>query len=237
MLLFRLAFLLLILLPSISFSQKSSNYISYSMDNQTYKKGLLTKAHAEFFYDNERGILVSAYSIPNEFVKVSNRKGELKLYVPKSNTVTYTQDNTLSTENELIYYFANNRQQDLGLEKEGFTMVDSRLDGQYLIFVWEAPETMKTVKKVEVVYENENPIYAAYFDNNETIIKKIYYYDYFSTTYFQMPTKLTEISYTPERDSIVQRTIFSNIKLSNSPNSPYFNFKIPDNAKVNPSKL
>lgn len=49
MLLIRFSLFLFILLPSLSFSQKSSNYISYSMDNQSYKKGLLTKAHADFF--------------------------------------------------------------------------------------------------------------------------------------------------------------------------------------------
>ncbi|MDE5421415.1 hypothetical protein L3073_04270 [Ancylomarina sp. DW003] len=237
MLLIRFSLFLFILLPSLSFSQKSSNYISYSMDNQSYKKGLLTKAHADFFYDREQGVLVSSYTSPNKFIKVSNRKGELKLYIPKTNTVTFTQDITLSSENELIYYFANNQQQDLGLEREGFTMVDSRLDDKYLIFVWEAPQTMQTVKKVEIVYDGDYPIYAAYFNLEGDILKKIYYYDYFATNYFKMPTKVTEISYTPERDSIVQRTIFSNINVTNTPTSSYFNFKIPDNAKVSKSEL
>ncbi|WP_372639365.1 hypothetical protein [Ancylomarina sp.] len=237
MLLIRLSFILCILFPTVLFSQKSSNYISYSMDNQSYKKGLLSNAHADFFYDKEQGVIVSSYSSPQEFVKVSNRKGEIKLYIPETNTVTYTQDITLSSENELIFYFSNNQQQDLGLEKEGFTMVDSRLDKNYLIFVWEAPQEMNTVKKVEVVYEGDNPIYAAYFNLDGDVLKKIYYYNYFSTTYFQMPTNVTEISYTPEKDSIVQRTIYSNIKVSNTPSSSYFNFKVPDNAKVNKSDL
>jgi hypothetical protein len=207
------------------------------MDNQSYRNGLLTKAHAEFFYDNEQGVLVSAYSIPNKFIKVSNRKGEIKLYIPKSNTVTYTQDITLSSENELIFYFANNLQQDLGLEKEGFVMVDSRIDDKYLIFIWEAPQEINAIKKVEIVYDRDYPIYAAYFNLNGDILKKIYYYDYFATNYFKMPTKVTEISYTPERDSIVQRTIFSNINVANTPNSSYFDFKIPNNAKVSKSGL
>lgn len=237
MLLIRLSFFIGILFPSVLFSQKSSNYISYSMNNQSYRNGLLTTAHADFFYNKEQGILVSSYSSPKEFIKVSNRKGEIKLYIPKTNTVTYTQDITLSSENELIFYFSNNQQQDLGLEREGFTMVDSRLDENYLIFVWEAPQEMNAVKKVEIVYEGDYPIYAAYFNLNGDILKKIYYYDYFSTTYFQMPTKVTEISYTSERDSTVQRTIFSNINVSNTPSSSYFNFKVPDNAKINKSGL
>ncbi|MRT93086.1 hypothetical protein [Ancylomarina sp. 16SWW S1-10-2] len=232
MLFIRFSLLLFILLPTLTFSQKSSNYISYSMDNQSYKKGLSTKAHADFFYDREQGILVSSYSSPNKFIKISNRKGELKLYIPKTNTVTYTQDITLSSENELIYYFANNKQQDLGLEREGFTMVDSRLDDQYLIFVWEAPQAMKTIKKIEIVYDGDYPIYAAYFNLNGDILKKIYYYDYFATTYFKMPTKVTEIIFTSERDSTVQRSVFSNINVADTPTSSYFNFKIPDNAKV-----
>lgn len=237
MLLIRFSLFLFILLPTLSFSQKSSNYISYSMDNQSYKKGFLTKAHADFFYDREQGVLVSSYTSPNKFIKISNRKGELKLYIPKTNTVTYTQDITLSSENELIYYFTNNQQQDLGLEREGFTMVDSRLDDKYLIFVWEAPQKIRTIKKVEIVYDGDYPIYAAYFNHDGDILKKIYYYDYFTTKYFKMPTKVTEISYTPERDSIVQRTIFSNINVTNTPSSSYFNFKIPDNAKVSKSGL
>lgn len=233
----RFLLILFILLPTLLFSQRSSNYISYSMNNQSYKKGLLTKAHANFYYDREQGILVSSYSSPKEFIKVSNRKGEIKIYIPKSNTVTYTQDISLSSENELIFYFSNNLQQDLGLEKEGFTMIDSRIDDNYLIFVWEAPQEMNVIKKIEIVYDGDYPIYAAYFNLNGDILKKIYYYDYFTTNYFKMPTKITEVSYTPERDSIVQRTTFSNINVANTPNSSYFNFKIPNNAKVSKSGL
>jgi len=207
------------------------------MDNQSWKKGLITKAQADFFYDKEQGVLVSSYSSPEKFIKISNRKGELKLYIPKNNTVTYSQDISYSSENELIFYFANNLQQDLGLEKEGFRMIDSKMDGNYLIFIWKAPQQMKAINKVEVVYDGENPIYAAYFNLNGDTIKKIYYYDYFSTTYFQMPGKVTEITYTSEKDSIVQRTIFSNLNVSNSPSSSYFNFKIPDNAKISQSDL
>ena len=207
------------------------------MDNQSYKNGLLSKAHADFYYDKEQGVLVSSYSSPNKFIKISNRNGEVKLYIPKTKKVTFTQDATLSSENELIYYFANNQQQDLGLEKEGFSIVDSRLDGNFLIFVWEAPQEMNAIKKIEVVYDGDYPIYAAYSNLNGDILKKIYYYDYFETNYFKMPTKVTEISYTQQRDSIVQRTIFSNINVSNTPSSSYFNFKIPDNAKVSKSDL
>jgi hypothetical protein len=43
---------------------------------------------------------------------------------------------------------------------------------------------------------------------------------------------IVEISYVPSKDSIISRTTFSDVKVSWSDDSPYFNFKIPEDAKT-----
>lgn len=212
--------------------QVNSAYISVSVKNQTLKNGLTNNYKVDYFYDQQQGVLISHYTQPQEFVKITNRKGELKLYFPKENKLSILQDAFFSSENELLFYFVNNQLQDLGLEKEGFYLSDMRTDEEYLVFTWLAPESLKTILKVEVVFEGEKPIYSAYYNRDEKIIRKIYYYEYIQTAHFQMPLKITEISYLNEQDSIIQRMNFSNLNISNTPSSPYFNFKIPENAKV-----
>lgn len=187
---------------------------------------------ASYFFDNNKGILTSVYTDPNNYIKITNRKGEVKLYYPKGNKVSLLQNTVFSSENEVLYYFVNNQMQDLGLQKEGFQVIDSRTEDNLLVFTWGAPPHLRHIKKVEVVFDGETPIFAAYYNPEDKVFKKIYYYQYMQTAYFQIPQKITAITYTKQRDSIIQRMTFSDINIKSTPDSPYFNFKIPKDAKV-----
>jgi hypothetical protein len=43
--------------------------------------------------------------------------------------------------------------------------------------------------------------------------------------------KIIEISYKPSGDSIISRTVFSDVNVSSAADNSYFNFKIPDDAQ------
>lgn len=74
------------------------------------------------------------------------------------------------------------------------------------------------------------PIYSEYRDIKDKVIKKTYYYEYYLGSFFSLPQKITEISYTSENDSVIKRTSISNIKLGSAVDERKFKFDIPADA-------
>ena len=206
--------------------------ISVHKKTQVLKDGKKQTIEANCYYSAEKGTFVSHYLHPKEFIKFTNRQGELKIYFPEDNRVSIQQDFYFSSENELLHYFVNNLIDDLGLKKEGFRMSDSRYDGGYLVTTWSPPSDMKVVSKVEIVFEDMIPIYSAYFGKDNHIIRKIYYSDYYQDNRLILPRRITEITYVAENDSTIRRTLYSDIRQDGAVNTKYLDYKIPDNAKI-----
>jgi hypothetical protein len=206
--------------------------ISVHKKSQVLKKGKKQTIHADCYYATETGVFVTHYFDPKEFIIKTNRKGEMKVYFPEENKVSIKQDFYFSSRNELLYYFVNNLTEDLGLKKEGFEMTDTRYDEHYLVTTWSAPNSIKKINKVEIVFENMLPIYSAYFDNNNEIIRKIYYSNYYRGASYMLPKRITEITYTSESDSTIKRTIFSDIRENEEVDPYYINFEIPEDATI-----
>ncbi|NQU86848.1 MAG: hypothetical protein HQ541_13920 [Mariniphaga sp.] len=230
--LLRLLFIISLFYPEFISAQVSKNYISAHLKNETYQKRNLLTAESDYFFDVETGTLVVHGLLPKNHIKISNRLGEVKIYYPDENKIALKQSQFYSSENELIYYFLSNNFYDLGLSDEGFKVADTRMDGNYQVVTWTAPIGMNVISKVELVFENGLPVYAAYFNINDNIIRKIYYYNYEIFSNFTMPMKVTQISYISGGDSVIQRNTWSSLKVSAIPNSAFFNFKIPENAIV-----
>jgi len=213
-------------------SQGNENFVNFHLKNETFQGGKLLTQDLDYYFDVEKGNLVVYGSFPQNHIKISNRLGEVKIYFPEKNSVKLLQNQFFSSENELIYYFLSNNFYDLGLAKEGFAVSDSHFDGKYQVVTWNSPVGMKKITKVVLVFENDHPVYSAYFEMNGRIVRKIFYYNYQVFRNFIMPMKVTQISYLSEKDSVIQRNTWSAIKFSGTPSSVYFNFKIPDDAKV-----
>lgn len=213
------------------FAQNYGGKVTVDAFYQIYQKGNLFKAEATFLYNGETGKIISHYLSPKDFYKTINSKGEISIYTPKDNTVTFMQNSQYSSSNELLYYFVNNLMQDMGLKNEGFTQVNTQRDNNYLVTTWQAPPGMKAVSSAELVSENFLPVFAQYFDSKGKALKKIYYYDYYKSSKFCLPKKITEITYTSAGDSTVRRTKFSNIEAGYNIDDSRFDFKIPDDAE------
>jgi hypothetical protein len=225
-----------ILFLSLLFSNfvfgQNKNYISLHLKNESFQKGRLVTLESDYFFDIEKGELIIHGPTPRNHIKISNRLGEVKIYFPDENKVTLKQDQFFSSENELIYYFLSNNYYDLGLSEEGFSVTDTKMDGKYQIITWTSPAGLKQVAKAELVFENDQPVYAAYFNLKGNIIRKIYYYNYTIFESFILPTKVTQITYLSENDSIIQRNSWTDVKVTSNITSPFFNYKIPENAKI-----
>ncbi len=213
------------------YSQIYTGQVSVDILHQTLIKGKKLRIEAKALYDGKENKSIYHYLNPQEFYKSISSKGEIVIYIPKNNEVSYSQNSHYTNNNELLYFFVNNKTNDLGLEHEGFTMTGSRKEKQNLIYTWTAPENLKPLKEVDIVFKDGLPIFAEYRNAKDEVLKKIYYYTYYYGNYFNLPMKITEISYSSPTDSIIKRITYSNLKTGQDVNPAQFNFEIPDDAK------
>ncbi len=219
------------MLPVNLFSQETSR-VSLNQETQVLRKGAKSIFRCEIFYDQEKDVIITHYYYPTEFIKMSNRLGELKIYFPKENAVSIQQDPTFSSTNETVYYFVNNKMMDLGLSKEGFRLLKTTHEEDLIVTTWQAPPSLKGIKEIKIVYREAVPIYAEYISTSGAVIKKLYYSQYQDFSSFRLPLRITEISFSSPSDSTISRSVYSNIRTSGFPASNYFDFKIPANAKI-----
>ncbi|HKL32449.1 MAG TPA: hypothetical protein VJ919_07950 [Tangfeifania sp.] len=221
----------ILILCSASYAQPDS-FISIKQKTEvlTNKNKLTTEI--DLFFDKNKQTLTKYYHSSPDFVMITNSLGEIKTYYPGKNEVDYKQISELSSKRSLIYYFANNLTDHLGLADEGFNLESSNFEDQYYITNWRPPSYLNNrLTNVKMVFENGMPVYSEYQQNNEEVLKKIYYTNYKDFVQFRLPEKIIEISYNPAGDSIISRTVFSDVNVSPVADNSYFNFKIPENAK------
>jgi hypothetical protein len=225
---FLLCFLSLLQFPLIA---QPASYISLNQKTDVTENNKKISNEVDIYFDNNKKIITKYYHSTRNFILISNSLGEIKTYYPATNEVAYNQIRELSSKRNLIYYFANNLTDDLGLSDEGFNLTSNTFEDQYYVTIWKAPSVLKGIDKVKMVFENRLPVYTEYQSLKSKVIKKIYYTNYKDFSQFRLPLKIIEINYLPSGDSIVTRTLFSNVKASSSGDDDYFNFKIPENAK------
>lgn len=221
--------LILLLINLAAFSQ--SSYISLDQSTDVVENHKKVSNFVSIYYDQGKNTLIKHIKRPNEILIITNAIGEAKIYYPRTNKVTFRQMTELSSKNDLIYYFANNMTDHLGLADEGFKLSDRSYEENYMVTRWKAPSTMKVIDQVKMVFNQGVPIYAEYLTKEQLTTKKIYYRNYQDYYSFRMPSKIVEINYTSTGDSTVNRTVFSNVKVENNATSDYFNFKIPADAQ------
>jgi hypothetical protein len=218
------------LLP-VSLVAQPGTYISLKQKTDVIENSKKITNEVDLYFDNNKKVITKNYHSLKSFVMISNALGEIKTYYPGTNEVAYNQVKELSSQRNLIYFFANNLTDNLGLADEGFSLSSNTFEDQYNVTIWKAPLTLKGIDKVKMVFENRLPVYSEYQSNISKVLKKIYYTNYKDFDQFRLPLKIIEISYLPSGDSIVTRTIFSNVKATSTADDEYFNFKIPENAK------
>lgn len=203
------------------------------MESKRLLKGKVITVVGDIYYQYLNGTMSIHYTKPTDYVFLTNLKGEAKIYYPDKNEVITQQNQIFSSENDVLYEFLSNHQADMGLKELGFTMTSSKKEDKMIVTVW-TPDAYnsKQVSKVELVHENYFPIYIAYFNDANRIFKKSYFSNYFTSIQTPFPTRIIDIDYLPNGDSIVNRKIYSEVRINQEANSLYFNFVIPANAKL-----
>ncbi len=224
---------LIVFLALTGFAFINPAKVAMKMEAKTLSKGKSLVINAEVYYQYDKGMLLTRYLSPLDYIFITNQKGEAKLYYPKSNEVYLKQSAEYDSEKSLLYFFLSNKLGDLGLKDLGFVITDTRFEEHLVVTTWFPPnELINLYSKVELVHENYRPIYIAYFDGKGKVMRKIFYYEYTSFPQFSMPCKVVEYDYLPQGDSVISKLTYSDIKVGDKAKSSYFDFKIPVNAKV-----
>lgn len=229
---FLFVFIVVFFIPQFRLLSQFKDCVSISQETQVLIKGSKSIFKCDIYYSKEKDAVVTHYYYPSEFIKMSNRFGEMKIYFPETNSVSVQQNMMFSTTNELLYYFINNNVSDLGLSKEGFTLVNSSREEGMMVTTWLAPSTLPGIYQVKIVFKEMLPIFAEYSDKKGDILKKLYYSKYTDYKAFRLPLRITEISFHSKTDSTISLSVFSNVRTDEFPENNYFNFKIPDDAKI-----
>ncbi|MEQ8476718.1 hypothetical protein [Fulvivirga sp.] len=225
--------LLLMLSTAVSFAQYNAfNCISMEMETKTAKGGFVSATEANIFYGND-GRMTSFYTAPKKYIVLNNAKGEIKIYDQDKNTVIQQQNYLYSTETSQFYFFLNNKKSDLGLQQMGFIQSNVSFAEGLMVTEWLPPANMASqVSKVELVLEDGNPIYIAYYDANNMVTTKSYYYNYIELNQsLNFPSTITQINYSTPVDSTVSKTVYSNVQLDKKEGMESLNFQIPKDAK------
>lgn len=206
--------------------------MSMHMETKTAKDGYKTAVKADIFYSKD-GRMVSHYLAPKKYTVLNNAKGEIKIYDREANTVLQQQNYMYSTETSQFYYFLGNNKTDLGLSQMGFTQSNVKFEDGLMITEWTPPAKMVgKISKVELVLEQGKPIYIAYFDSNNKVSNKSYYYNYLDlNSVLSFPSTITQIVYTSPADSTITKTSYTDIRINNEVDQKLTNFKIPEDAK------
>lgn len=212
--------------------------ISVDMETRSTSGGKATRIRASLYYTSE-GKMVTYFREPYELVIVNNKKGELLVYNPAENTVLQQQNYMLGTETNQLFFFLENKRNDLGLLAMDYTIRNTRMEGGLKITEWNPPMNLvREISKVELVHEKGNPIFMAYHAANGAVLKKMYFYNYNKISeYVSLPAVVTQIDFKTPQDSIITKTAYSQFKLNQQVEDERLNFIVPSNAKVlNPSK-
>jgi hypothetical protein len=225
-----LAAVMLVISPRV-FAQGFQKISAHIFTRQT-EKGYVSAVTGDLYY-TRNGNLVTNFTSPRDYVMVTNTQGEVKIYDPKKNTVMQFQNSLFSTTTTSFFYFFTGKTNDMGLQHSGYKIANTRFDGDMMITEWkvESPQPKDPVVYVKLVHRKSRPIYMDYQDQKHHILRKVYYYDYTELGGVSFPKTFTEILY-QKADSVITKTEYSNFRLNGEAESSFFNFKIPENAKL-----
>lgn len=168
---------------------QSGGYISVKQHTEILEKSNKLGTDVDLFLDNNKQILTKYYHSSPDFVMVSNSLGEIKTYYPAKNEVSFKQISEMSSKRNLIYYFANNLTDNLGLADDGFSLISNSFEDKYYVTLWKAPSVLNGVETVKMVFDNGFPVYSEYQANKKKILKKIYYTNYKDFERFRLDRK------------------------------------------------
>lgn len=231
----KILILLVILFTTTFFSVKiiTIERIQANVELKQLDRGKSITLKSQIFYQSN-GDCVTHYTYPVEYFVITNKLGEVKIYDPSKNTVLVEQNNVYSSKTSPFYYFLSGKSNDMGLADFGFTPSKTYSEKSNIVSEWKKKKVdiAIPVQMVKLVHQQQNPIYMEYRSDNSKILRKVYYYNYTKLNQFDFPTTTTDIVFsTKTKDSVINKTTYTDIKLNDEATGNFFAFKIPATAK------
>lgn len=221
-------FALAILLTVNAFSVSAQRKVSADVEVKQAASGKVATITKRVHCTSD-GRVVIHFLKPEEYFVITNSKGEMKMYIPRTNEVLMENSASLSSKDELVSIFMSGRADDLGLGAYGYRLQSSTREDGYIKKTFTSPADNQ-YPTVEIVYDNFLPIYCGYMDASGKTVRKVYFSRYAPAGRMMFPNRMTDITYTSPKDSTVARTVYSNILVDQE--DPMFDFEVPANAKV-----
>lgn len=197
---------------------------------QVYQ-GKSMRVEKQLFY-TAGGNLVVHYTHPQEYYMLTNTLGEMQVYQPQAGEVMQMTDAEFSSQSETFALFMRPDYADLGLTRHGFTLKDVRRDGNDVVKTYR-PSAIddRNIGRVVVVCRDGKPIYSAFYDLSDRLMRKVYYSRYTALPSFSFPTSVTQISYDTKGDSVIKKEEYRNIRTSGFGSEALFDYKVPATAR------
>jgi hypothetical protein len=169
---------------------------------------------------------------PFENITIVNPEGEMRNYDPKENTVMISVSEINSSESSYFHHFLNGSSSDMGLQKLGYKVENTRIDEGMLVTTWVPKDPSSAIRRVELAHLKSNIIFMGFISAKNKYLGKVFFSKHEKIGEYVVPMYITEISYMEKNDSVVTRKVYSNPKLNEQVNVKYANYQIPMNAKV-----
>lgn len=231
--------LLAILLLALSLPIAAGAQVRLSVDEKSVQvasgKKMTTERSICLLPD---GRMIVEQQRPTHSITLTNTMGDVRIYDPNSNEVAVFNDKDVASNNETIAIFASGGYVDMGLPMYGYTQSGIRNEDGLLIKTF-TPKSTSATAMVELVFQNHLPICMIYYNAKGEAMRKLYFAHY-QYDRVPIPMRITEVEYTPKRDSLVRLSTYSNLHFDNDAQSALFDFQIPADAKhttIDPSKI
>lgn len=216
----------------ISFKQDNLQKLKLELTTKSLYNGKSITIKSDVYYKVLGGIMVTRSINPYEKITITNANGEFKEYDVKANTLTLIQGLELSSKNSLFYNFLSGSINDMGLSSLGYKLSKTKMDAKVVITTWVPPSDSKYIKKVEIAHENFLPIFMGFYGMQDKPLQKSFYSNYQNIGAIKMPLTITEIEYLSDKDSVITKRIYSNLKTNALVEDTYLNYKVPAGAKI-----
>src|SRR6218665_1407188 len=104
---------------SLTVAPASIEKLSAEMTSRQVQDGKSVTIKGRIYYQRN-GNMVTRFTYPKEYVVISNKLGEIKIYDPARNSVLQYQNFIFSTQSSQFYFFFSGKSSDMGLTDIGF---------------------------------------------------------------------------------------------------------------------
>ncbi len=225
--------ILWMVIPLTGFNDQQIDNIRFRMEKRSLYKGRVTVTVADIYFQSKNGRIIKNYIKPEGKVAITGKKGEMALYDKKNNRVVFDQNPDYNTEDNILFFILSEKISTEGINEMGFQLESKLSDENRSVTKWIPPPFMNHLfKYVKITSKDNKPVLASYYDKEERLLVKTYFTDYESFPELTLPLTLTEFMYVNENDSIINRVNFSEVKINEPSKNDFFDFEIPDDAKI-----